>query len=140
MKVGDNIRAIRESEKNFKRSYVAGKLNITTRAYGNIENNIASITVNRLEEIANILECDPLYILNYQSSKKKFYDSFHNQLNSQSISAVNEVAREQALKRIIKLHEELLASERERIALLETLLKNNNIQGREGRQYRFVRP
>ena len=39
MKVGDNIRAIRESEKNFKRSYVAGKLNITTRAYGNIENN-----------------------------------------------------------------------------------------------------
>ena len=28
MKVGDNIKEIRESEKNFKRSYVAGKLTL----------------------------------------------------------------------------------------------------------------
>lgn len=127
MKVGDNIKQIRESEKNFKRSYVAGKLKITTRAYGNIENNIADITVNRLEEIANIFECEPLYILNYKSSKKEFYDSFHNHLNRQSTSAINELDKEQALKTIIKLQEELLTSERERIALLENLLKKNNI-------------
>lgn len=127
MKVGDNIKAIRESEKNFKRSFVAGKLNITTRAYSNIENNIADITVNRLEEIANIFECDPLYILNYQSSKKEFYDSFHNHLNRQSTPASNELDKEQALKTIIKLQEELLTSERERIALLENLLRKNNI-------------
>jgi transcriptional regulator with XRE-family HTH domain len=127
MKVGDNIKEIREGEKNFKRSYVAGKLNITTRAYSNIENNVAGITVNRLEKIANIFECNPLYILNYKSCKKKFYDSFHSPLNSQSISATYDVAGEQDLKTIIKLHQELLASERERIALLERLLKNNNI-------------
>jgi len=127
MKVGDNIKEIRESEKNFKRSYVAGKLNITTRAYSNIENNIADITVNRLEEIANIFECDPLYILNYKSVKKEFYDSFHNHLNRQNNSAINELEKEQALKTIIKLQEELLTSERERIALLENLLKKNNI-------------
>jgi transcriptional regulator with XRE-family HTH domain len=127
MKVGDNIKEIRESEKNFKRSFVAGKLNITTRAYSNIENNIADITVNRLEEIANIFECDPLYILNYKSVKKEFYDSFHNHLNRQNNSAINELEKEQALKTIIKLQEELLTSERERIALLENLLKKNNI-------------
>jgi transcriptional regulator with XRE-family HTH domain len=127
MKVGDNIKEIRESEKNFKRSFVAGKLNITTRAYSNIENNIADITVNRLEEIANIFECDPLYILNYKSAKKEFYDSFHNHLNRQNNSAINELEKEQALKTIIKLQEELLTSERERIALLENLLKKNNI-------------
>jgi len=127
MKVGDNIKEIRESEKNFKRSFVAGKLNITTRAYSNIENNIADITVNRLEEIANIFECDPLYILNYKSVKKEFYDSFHNHLNRQNNSAISELEKEQALKTIIKLQEELLTSERERIALLENLLKKNNI-------------
>lgn len=127
MKVGDNIRGIREAEKNFKRSYVAGKLNITTRAYSNIENNVADITVNRLEEIANIFECAPLYILNYKSSKKEFYDSFHNHLKSQGSSVIKQVSQEQTLRTIIKLQEELLASERERIALLETLLKNNNI-------------
>jgi len=128
MKVGDNIREIREAEKNFKRSYVAGKLNITTRAYSNIENNIADITVNRLEEIANIFECDPLYILNYKSSKKEFYDSFHNHLNRQSTAPMNQAANDQTLKTIIKLQEELLNSERERITLLEALLKNNNIR------------
>ena len=127
MKVGDNLKEIRESEKNFKRSFVAGKLNTTTRAYSNIENNIADITVNRLEEIANIFECDPLYILNYKSVKKEFYDSFHNHLNRQNNSAINELEKEQALKTIIKLQEELLTSERERIALLENLLKKNNI-------------
>lgn len=107
MKIGDSIREISEIEKNFKRSYVAGKLNITTRAYSNIENNIADITVNRLEEIANIFECDPLYILNYQSSKKRFYDSFHDHLNNQSASAMNEVTSKQTLKTIIKLQEDL---------------------------------
>jgi transcriptional regulator with XRE-family HTH domain len=127
MKIGYNIREIREMEKNFKRSYVAGKLNITTRAYSNIENNIADITVNRLEEIANIFECDPLYILNYKSSKKIFYDNFHNHLNYQSAAAMNEVSMEQTLKTIIRLQEDLLTSERERIALLEAMLRNNNI-------------
>ena len=127
MRIGDSIKEIREIEKDFKRSYVAGKLNITTRAYSNIENNIADITVNRLEDLANIFECDPLYILNYQSSKKEFYNSFHKHLKNQVSSTISQVAQEQILRTTIKLQEELLASERERIALLEALLKNNNI-------------
>ena len=127
MRIGDSIREIREIEKDFKRSYVAGKLNITTRAYSNIENNIADITVNRLEDLANIFECDPLYILNYQSSKKEFYNSFHKHLKNQVSSTISQVGQEQILRTTIKLQEELLASERERIALLEALLKNNNI-------------
>lgn len=127
MKIGDNIREIREAEKNFKRSYVAAKLNITTRAYSNIENNVADITVDRLEEIAKIFECDPWYILNYKSSIKEFYDAFHNHLKSQSISSIDHFNQEETLRTIIKLQDELLTSEKERIALLETLLKNNNI-------------
>ncbi len=126
MKIGDNIKEIREVEKNFKRNYVAEKLNITTRAYSNIENNVADITINRLEEIAIIFGCNPVYILKYKSSKKEFYDSFHSNLN-QGIANINPVSQEQTLNTIVKLQEELLASERERIVLLEDLLKSNNI-------------
>lgn len=60
-RIGDSIRDIREFVRNYKRSYVAERLNISTRAYANIENNIADITLNRLEEIANIFECMRLY-------------------------------------------------------------------------------
>ena len=56
MRVGDNIKEIREIEKNYKRSYVAERLGISTRAYSNIENNITDITLLRLEEIANIFD------------------------------------------------------------------------------------
>ncbi len=78
MKVGENIREIREREKNFKRSYMAGRLKISTRAYSNIENNVTDISITRLGEIADIFECSSEYILNYKQSKKDFYNYFHN--------------------------------------------------------------
>ena len=73
MKIGDNIREIREVEKNFKRSYVAERLNMSTRAYANIENNRTDLSMKKLEQIAEIFECSPQYILTYKSSKKEFY-------------------------------------------------------------------
>lgn len=127
MKIGDNIKEIRETEKNFKRSYVADKLNISERAYSNIENNVSELTVSRLEEIAIIFECSPLYILNYKSAKKEFYNSFHNNHGNMGVININQASQEQNSKIIQKLQQELLNSERSRIALLETLLRNNNI-------------
>lgn len=127
MKIGDNIKEIRETEKNFKRSYVADKLNISERAYSNIENNVSELTVSRLEEIAIIFDCSPLYILNYKSAKKEFYNSFHNNNGNMGVININQASQEQNSKIIQKLQQELLNSERSRIALLETLLRNNNI-------------
>lgn len=128
MKIGDNIKEIRETEKNFKRSYVAEKLSISTRAYCNIENNVADITINRLQEIADIFECSPLYILNYKQSKKEFYNYFHNNNGNKGINIMNQGIGSQEESLVQKLKDELLNSERNRIALLETLLKNNNIE------------
>jgi transcriptional regulator with XRE-family HTH domain len=128
MKIGDNIKEIRETEKNYKRSFVAEKLKITTRAYSNIENNVADITINRLQEIADIFECSPLYILNYKQSKKEFYNYFHNNKGNNGINIMNQGVQLQEENVIQKLKDELLNSERNRIALLETLLKNNNIE------------
>ncbi|MBX3242286.1 MAG: helix-turn-helix transcriptional regulator [Chitinophagaceae bacterium] len=139
MRIGDNIREIREVEKNFKRSYVADQLNLSTRAYANIENNVTDISVNRLQEIADIFECSPLYILNYKSSKKEFFNYFHNAKGNEGINIMHqggnaalvnrETINKEALnkEKIYELQQELLESERKRIMLLEALLKKNNI-------------
>jgi transcriptional regulator with XRE-family HTH domain len=127
MKIGSNIKEIREVEKNYKRSYVAQKLGITSRAYSNIENDITDITLRRLEEIAEILEFSPLYILNYKISKKEFYNFFHNNDKNQGVIILNQGAQSQNIETIRKLQDELLTSERNRIALLEALLRNHNI-------------
>ncbi|PYF76132.1 helix-turn-helix domain-containing protein [Pedobacter nutrimenti] len=129
LNVGSNIKEIREVEKNFKRTYVAERLNISERAYSNIENNVSELTVSRLEDIAIIFDCSPLYILNYKTAKKEFYNYFHNNAGNNGVNIMNQGVQAQPTitDRVVKLQEELLESERKRIALLEALLKNNNI-------------
>lgn len=128
MKIGDNIREIRETEKNFKRSYVADRLHISTRAYANIENNISDITLSRLDELADIFECSPLYILNYRQAKKEFYNYFHNNNGNKGINIMHQGVSSPLDNTINKLKDELLLSEKNRISLLEALLKENNIE------------
>src|SRR5690625_1432975 len=99
MRVGDNIREIRETEKNFKRSFVAAKLHISTRAYANIENNITDITLGRLQEIADIFECSPLYILNYKQAKRDFYNHFHNYSGNKGVNIVNQTPTSRSLEK-----------------------------------------
>lgn len=136
MNVGDNIREIREVEKNFKRSYVAERLKISTRAYANIENNVTDLSLARLQAIADIFECSPQYILNYKSSKNEFYNYFHNRSGNKGVNIMHQSvggdngfsAILQHRERLYQLQQELLDSERKRIELLEALLKNNNIE------------
>lgn len=52
-----NIRKIR-SERNYTQDYLAAKLGISQNAYSKIELGYSSITLNRLMEIADILEVD----------------------------------------------------------------------------------
>ncbi|WP_439490834.1 helix-turn-helix domain-containing protein [Algoriphagus sp.] len=127
MRIGDHIKQIRESEKNFKREYVASILNITPRAYANIENNITDITIGRLIEIAEIFDCSPSYIINYSQSKKDFYNYFHNQHGNKNVNIMNQNIHSQPVEKVMGLQEELLKCERKRILLLEALLRINNI-------------
>lgn len=131
MKVGENIKEIREVEKNFKRGYMAERLNITARAYCNIENNVTDLSLGRLEQIAEILECSPFYILNYKKAKRDFYNYFHNHAGNNGINILNQGGNGRSdnfqSEMVMKLQQELLESEQQRIALLEALLKSNNI-------------
>jgi len=133
MKIGDNIREIREVEKNFKRSYVAERLNMSTRAYANIENNRTDLSMKKLEQIAEIFECSPQYILTYKSSKKEFYNYFHNYPENKGVNIMHQNIETSVgsmlsnKEKIYELQRQLLESEQKRIALLEALLKKNNI-------------
>lgn len=127
IRVGGNIREIREAEKNLKREYVAKRLHISTRAYANIENNTADITISRLAEIADILDCTPNYILNYKEAKSEFKNFFHNNFGNKGTNIMHQGGNFQNEKQILRLKDELLESERKRIALLEAILIKHNI-------------
>jgi transcriptional regulator with XRE-family HTH domain len=55
--VVSNIRKIREF-RNYTQDYLAAKLNISQNAYSKIELGYSSITLNRLVNIAQILEIE----------------------------------------------------------------------------------
>ena len=63
MNIGDKIRKVREL-KGLKQEYVAEKVGLSVTAYGNIERNESSLSFDRLEEIAEVLEVSVQDILN----------------------------------------------------------------------------
>lgn len=79
MDIGDKIRKVREL-KGFKQEYVASKLGMSVTAYGNIERNDSSLTFERLEQIAEVLEVTVQDILNIPE-----------QLNIQSVNNAHQV-------------------------------------------------
>jgi transcriptional regulator with XRE-family HTH domain len=66
-----NIRQIRII-KNFTQEYEADQLGVSTEWYGKIESGKAKLDVNNLEKIAKILDVDPAYFHNFNTSH--FFD------------------------------------------------------------------
>ncbi len=62
--VAGNIRKVREF-KNYTQEYLAAKLQISQNAYSKIELGYSRITVERLFQIAKVLEVDPAHIISY---------------------------------------------------------------------------
>ncbi|CAN5415126.1 hypothetical protein BH10BAC2_BH10BAC2_17990 [soil metagenome] len=79
MHIGDKIRKVREL-KGYKQEYVADKLGMSVTAYGNIERGDSSLSFDRLEEIAAVMEVTVQDILNIPE-----------QLNIHSITNSNNV-------------------------------------------------
>jgi len=67
--VAANIRKIRE-HRNYTQEYLAAKLNISQNAYSKIELGYTKITVERLFQIAIILEVDPVDFINIANNKE----------------------------------------------------------------------
>ncbi|WP_335967220.1 helix-turn-helix transcriptional regulator [Galbibacter sp. PAP.153] len=101
MKIGDNIREIRESEKNLRKEDVANALGITVKAYSNIENNIADITLTRLYELSDIFGVAPEYILNYQE-KSTYTNHFNNYEGNQGVNIMYQGCTPEQVKNLQK--------------------------------------
>jgi transcriptional regulator with XRE-family HTH domain len=62
------IKQIREL-KNFTQEHVAKQLVLTTRAYSKIESGETQLTINRLNEIINILGVEPMEVLGFDEKR-----------------------------------------------------------------------
>ncbi len=120
MKIGDNIREIREKEKGLKKEDLAKALGITTKAYGNIENNVSDITLTRLLEISEILGCTPEYILNYQE-KATYTNHFNNYEGNQGVNIMFQGCSPEQVK---NLEDQLSNSQNSIKDLQQTLRKS----------------
>lgn len=100
MKIGDNIREIREKEAILKRDDVALALGISTKAYSNIESNIADVTITRLHELAEIFNCSPEYILSYQKKSSGFINHFNNYEGNKGVNIMYQGCTSEDIKNL----------------------------------------
>jgi len=120
MKIGDNIKEIREKEKGLKKEEVAKALGITTKAYSNIENNVSDITLNRLLEISEILGCTPEYILNFQE-KATYTNHFNNYEGNQGVNIMYQGCSSEQVKNL----EEQLKNSQDGVKTLQQAIKRS---------------
>jgi transcriptional regulator with XRE-family HTH domain len=98
-------------------------LGITTKAYGNIENNVSDPSFSRLVKLAEIFECDINYIINYERNKGAYNNNFYH--NSGTNIMHQGSTNSEELK---KLYEDILASKQKMIAMYEHMLRENGVQ------------
>ncbi len=98
MKIGDKIRKIREL-KGISQEYIASQLNITPQAFGKIEREETKLDFGRVEQIAKVLQIDPLDIVNFDESKI-FNNTFNNHAPHNNNFILNENSK---LEKIIEL-------------------------------------
>jgi transcriptional regulator with XRE-family HTH domain len=66
--VAQNIRKIREL-KNFTQEHLSSRLGISIRAYSKIESGETQLTLNRLNQISEVLEVPPQEIMGFDSGQ-----------------------------------------------------------------------
>ncbi len=103
--VTENIRILREI-KGLSQDYMAMKLDITQSGYAKLESGKCNITMQRLAEIAHILEVEPKDLLSNQTN---FYHFENNQVaNATQIVENLHIANKEVYDRIInKMEEEI---------------------------------
>lgn len=65
--IGDKIRKVREL-KGYTQDFMAGKLEMSQRAYSKIENNDIKLDWGRIEDISKILEIEPTDLVSFDDS------------------------------------------------------------------------
>ena len=84
-KLGEKIKGYR-LKRNYKQSFMASKLGISQGQYGKIENGQVSVTIDRLKNIAEVLEISIIDLLMFSEfdDSERYKDSFFNVAAEQS--------------------------------------------------------
>ena len=88
-RIAEKIRKLREV-KGLKQETMAKRMGLTTNGYGKIERGESSITLDRLEQIAQVLEVSTLDIL-------QFDDNFVYNITTMNNSATNGIVNNYSL-------------------------------------------
>lgn len=80
MSIGNTIKKFREL-KNYTQAFMAQQLNLSVSGYGKIERDETELTLNRLQEIATILDVNYQNILGFDD-KNVFNLSHNNSANA----------------------------------------------------------
>lgn len=106
------IKQIREL-KNLTQEHIANQLGLSIRAYSKIETGETQLTINRLNEISNILGIDPIEVLGFDE-KQVF-----NNCKQDGYIGINHIS---ASEKLVKQYEETIQSLKEQILLLKLLI------------------
>lgn len=106
------IKQIREL-KNISQEFVANKLGIATRTYSKIETGETQLTINRLNEISEILEVPPMEILGFDE-KQVF-----NNCKQDGYIGINHITMPEKL---ISQYEKTIKVLEDEVSLLKSLL------------------
>jgi len=107
------IKQIREL-KNFTQEHVATQLGLTTRAYSKIESGETQLTINRLNEISNILGVEPLEVLGFD--EKQVFNNCKQEGNI-GINHIN------VPEKLIQQYEKTIQILEDEVTLLKSLIK-----------------
>ena len=113
--IGSKIRKLREL-KDFTQARMADELGISQSYYARIEKNKADITFKRIEEIAGILEIDPMQLLAFDSNQY-----IHNVSHSQ-VGSGQYIDQRTANENELEWHKEQLKDLKEQIKFLRELI------------------
>ncbi|MDO4782536.1 MAG: helix-turn-helix transcriptional regulator [Capnocytophaga felis] len=119
--IGLNIRKIRE-QKGFSQEYIANELNISQASYARLENEDTKITVERLYQIAKILDTE---ITDFFNSNKLNIQSQTYNAEAYGNGYVQNLVIENkdTLNRLVESYQERLKEKDKQIDFLKSLLQ-----------------
>lgn len=106
--IGSKLRKVREL-KNISQEFIANKINLSTKSYSNIENNNTKLTFERLIQICNVMEVDPISVITFDAEKT--INNYNNHVGNISgvynDNTVSASERKQFEERIADLQKEI---------------------------------
>jgi transcriptional regulator with XRE-family HTH domain len=115
--IGEKIRKIR-NVKGYNQEYMAQRLSISQRAYSKLERGEIKIDWDRINDIAEVLEVDPITLVNGED-----VITFNNCHQSGKQNTINNYFSDE----MKKTYDILIAEKDKIIKMLEEKIGNNNI-------------